>query len=147
MKTVLPLLLLVPLTAHATLGGGADSIDTDSTQLHSSRHTVAAASAYTCHLLALPTGTTVREFLNAGGAVFAVSWSGPFPPDLRQLLGDSYYQQYHDTALARPGRHAVHLRQSGLMLDVGGHARHFSGRAWVPGLLPAGVSATDLPED
>jgi len=145
MKAVLPLLLLLPLAAHATLGGGADSIDTDGSRLHSARHAAEAGAAYATHTLELPTGTTVREFLNASGAVFAVSWSGPFPPDLRQLLGDSYYQQYHDTALTRPGRHAVHLRQSGLMLDVGGHARHFSGRAWVPGLLPAGVSAAGLP--
>jgi len=142
---LLPLVLLVllPVAAMASLGGDAASVERDRALLHSKRHQSTPTASYTVHSLQLPTGTTVKEFLNAAGTVFAVSWSGPFPPNLQQLFGDSYFQRYRSAALARPGRHPVHMRESDLMVDVNGHTGVFSGHAWLPGLLPAGVAGSD----
>ena len=37
-----------------------------------------------------PTGTVVREFVNAQQVVFAVVWQGPVLPDLAAFFGDHY---------------------------------------------------------
>lgn len=142
-KTGAVLLLLLPLAAWAGLGGGADSVDQDLRQLHGSHHAESTGQAYSVHVLELETGTTVREYLNSAGKVFAVSWSGPFPPNLQVLLGDSH-SRYHTAALARPGRHAVSLDDSDLVVHANGHNGHFFGHAWLPALLPSGVSGNDL---
>ena len=53
------------------------------------------------------TNTTVNEYLSANGTVFAVSWRGPRPPDLSQLLGP-YFAEYQ-TAAASPHAQRGHL--------------------------------------
>jgi hypothetical protein len=66
------------------------------------------AATHTMHELQAPTGTKVREYLGNDGKVFAVSWQGPFRPNLRQLLG-AYYDTYMKAARAarpRPGQHS-----------------------------------------
>ena len=59
---------------------------------------VTTNAAVTVHEIATTYGTSVREYrLGADGKVFAVSWSGPVIPDLRQVLG-SYYAQFAQAA-------------------------------------------------
>ncbi len=95
-------------------------------------------TGYTANQTTLDSGTVVREYVDAGGTVFAVSWSGPFLPDLKQLLGG-----YFDVLSAPPGnpqqRHGHRtIRQSDVVIQSGGHMGAFEGRAWLPGKLPAG---------
>ena len=102
------------------------------------------AASYTVHELLLPTGTTVREYLSPTGAVFAVSWQGPFKPDLRQLLG-----QYFDAFVAAPREAAstrshMTLRTGTLVVHSDGHMRAFTGLAYAPQLVPAGVDPEGL---
>src|SRR5258707_839901 len=88
-STALVALLVIacaPRAAHSALGADAGSIDRDRVQFKAALRTLALPS-YTVHTLDLPGGTVVREFVGASGVVFAVSWSGPFRPDLRQTLG------------------------------------------------------------
>jgi len=145
MNRSLPVLLLalLPALAQASLGGKADSVGSDQTQLRSSAFKAQPALGYTIQTLALPIGTTVREYLNSAGTVFAVSWTGRMPPDLHQLLG-VYYPQFYSAARAIPGRHPVAVNSAGLVLNAEGHGRLFHGRAWIPDLLPAGVSGADI---
>jgi hypothetical protein len=102
------------------------------------------ATAYTVHEIRTASGTKVREYVTAGGTVFAVAWSGPFIPDLQQLLG-AYFQQYASAARAaraqRPGRRPLNIQQPGLVVQTFGQMRSYYGRAYIPGLVPAGVSA------
>nr|WP_257626467.1 DUF2844 domain-containing protein [Janthinobacterium sp. NKUCC06_STL] len=89
-------------------------------------------------------GTTVREYINADNVVFAVSWRGPNMPDLRQLLG-SYADQYAFAASQRKsGQRGVAIQSDQLVLRSGGHMRSFAGSAYVPGLLPQGVTSDDI---
>jgi hypothetical protein len=141
----LALAAMASLPARAALGGAADSVQADATALKSqvAQHAV-TQTAYTVQRLTADNGTVVDEYLSSAGKVFALHWSGPRPPDLSQLLG-SYFSEYQAVA-TQP-----HLRSSQVQVDTanmsyraGGHMRAFWGTAWVPALLPAGLSLGDL---
>src|SRR3984893_14455707 len=77
---------LVPRLACAALGEPESSIAGDVQHLKGSiKSTV--RSNYRVHEIQLPSGTVLREFAGVGSNVFAVTWSGPAIPDLRQALG------------------------------------------------------------
>ncbi|SDV48571.1 DUF2844 domain-containing protein [Chitinasiproducens palmae] len=145
--------------AHASLGGDAASIEQDRAALGASQTASTPATtvkraaangsafAYTVHKLTTPAGVTVSEYLDASGAVFAIAWSGPVLPDLRQLLGD-YFPTYSD-ALAnlvatRRTRGPVTVDMDGLVVQSSGRMRFFSGIAYLKDKLPAGISAADI---
>lgn len=93
------------------------------------------------------TGTVVREYVSAAGAVFGVAWSGTMMPDLSVLLG-AYFPQYKSgleaQRAAHPGRGPVYLQLPGLVVVSGGHMGAFGGQAYLPSALPAGVTAADI---
>jgi hypothetical protein len=136
------------VTAHASLGGDSASVETDRVHMkvnHAARLTPSSTGSYTVHEMTLSTGTFVRQYVSQTGVVFAVSWSGPFMPDLRQLLGPHF-----DTMVARQAKqnHASHRylsqHESDLVVESGGHPRSFVGRAYLPSLLPDGVADKDI---
>jgi hypothetical protein len=136
-------LLLGAQPAWAALGENAASVATDQTRLLA-RARILRAASHTMHELEVPTGTTVREYLNPGGTVFAVSWQGPFRPDLRQLLG-SYYETYLTAAGPRAARGGpINLRLPGLIIHMGGHQRAFYGRAYLIDQLPEGLTPDEI---
>jgi hypothetical protein len=83
----------------------------------------------------------VREYVNSSGTVFAVAWDGPWMPDLRQVLGDHFdqYQAAMRAPKTRAARGVVSITQPGLVVQMSGHARAFTGRAYLPTMLPQGV--------
>lgn len=136
-------LALLPGIAGAALGETATSIRSDTARLKASLRVTSAAS-YTRHELTLPTGTIVHEYVNAGGTVFALRWRGPFKPDLPSLLG-SYFDIYASAPRsAGSSRSRLAIDQANLVVRAGGHQRAFVGLAYVPQLMPPGLSATDL---
>lgn len=90
----------------------------------------------------LESGTTVREYLDAAGTVWAVTWSGPFLPDLRALLG-SWFPAFTQAQAASRG--TVALRTADLAVFSSGSMGRFQGRAWLPAHVPAGVNPEQLP--
>jgi hypothetical protein len=139
-------ILATALPAWASLGGDAASIQADQLHMQGSR-TTKAADAYTVHEIQAATGTVVREYLSPEGKVFALAWNGPRLPDLRQVLG-SYFEQYRAAVQSQSGprmaRRPVMIDQPGLVVQIGGHVGAFSGRAYVPEMLPSGVRAEDI---
>jgi hypothetical protein len=107
----------------------------------------ANTATYSVTQTTLSSGTVVREYLSVAGTVFGIAWRGPMMPDLPTLLG-TYFTQYDSarTALraAHPGRGPLDLDLTGLVVRSGGHMGAFAGQAYLPQLLPAGVSATDI---
>jgi hypothetical protein len=86
----------------------------------------------------------VREYVAASGAVFGVAWNGPVVPNLRQVLGQ-YFEPYTQSAKTkRTGHSQLRVEQPGLVVHSGGHMRAFSGTAYVPQMLPPGVTASDI---
>jgi Protein of unknown function (DUF2844) len=143
---VLPCLLiaaLLPCVASATLGEPLASIQTDGSQLRGSIKATEHAG-YTLHEIALPSGTTLREYAGPGGNVFAVAWSGPAAPNLRQLMG-----KYFDVYVAAPkssvtDKKHLSIQQDDLVMEASAHMRTFSGRAYLPPSIPAGVNLGDI---
>jgi hypothetical protein len=136
-------MLVLPLPAFAALGASLDSVRYDQARM-GAKVVVTIKQAYSVHELRSPLAIVVREYVSSDGRVFAVSWQGPFMPDMRQLLG-SYFEQYSSATQAqrvqRIGRLPLSIRYPSLVLQSVGHMRAYSGRAYDPALLPTGVSA------
>lgn len=115
--------------------------------LRSAGGSSASAAAYTVRELTLGTGTVVREYVSSAGTVFGVSWQGPTMPDLSSVLG-SYAPQYtagvQAAHRAAGWRAPVSVDTSGVVIRTGGHMGAFSGQAWVPQALPAGMTGNDI---
>jgi len=125
--------------ASATLGGNVRSIQEDLVRMRGTWH-VKRQDEYAVHEIRLPSGTVVREYVSNTGKVFAVTWRGPFLPDLQQLLGE-YFEQYKQAATAAHtrGRGPLLIREPALVVESGGHMRAFAGKAYLPGSLPEGL--------
>jgi Protein of unknown function (DUF2844) len=138
-----PILLLAPI-AFAGLGGDLNSVMTDQMHFQGGVKTTETAS-FTVHEIHPQTGIVIREYVSPAGKVFAISWHGPWMPDMHQLLG-SFFQQYSDgvKAQASPGRRLIRIAQPDFVFQHGGHMRSYVGRAYLPQLLPAGVTAEDI---
>jgi hypothetical protein len=89
----------------------------------------------------------VRQYVSAAGQVYAISWNGPAAPDLTALLG-AWSGIYRQEALAAlptaPSLHASRVDRSDVVVETAVRLRSFSGRAWLPGAIPAGVLLTDI---
>lgn len=147
--------MLLSPAAQAALGG-APTLPADSatgvpaTSLKAAVGTAASgtltAAAYTVRQQTLPNGVNEREFVNADGVVFGIAWNGPFPPNLKDFMGDNVFAQYASAVQAAQGQGrrggAVAVETNGVVAQAGGHQRSFAGRAYVPALLPAGVDAS-----
>jgi hypothetical protein len=131
----------LPLPAKAALGGDVSSVQEDQAHMKAALQ-IRTGQAYTVHELHQESGTVVKEFISPAGKVFAVSWSGPFIPDLKQVLGEYFdkYSQAAQTRAQRPGRIPLMIQQDGLVVQTGGHMRAFTGRAYLTDKLPEGVS-------
>jgi hypothetical protein len=133
----------LPHSARAALGGSADSVENDRVSMKGLTRP-AAAGTLKKQQLQLPSGTLVTEYLNSGGAVYAVTWQGPTLPNLHQILGN-YFSNYQTAARTPMVRHrVVRLDSPDVVIESTGKMRAFAGRAWVPALLPSGVSPTDI---
>ena len=129
--------------ASATLGEPETSLAAES-QLGRASIKESNEGMYRVHEMQLPTGTVIREYAGLDGKVFAVTWHGPFIPNLKQTLG-AYFDQYAAAAKSAHGtRKHLMVRQSDLVVESGGHMRAHSGIAYLPQSLPSGVSPGDL---
>ena len=77
----------IPSKATATLGGDASSVNSDRVKIRGALIGISRSERFTVHQLQSSAGTTVREYVSPSGTVFAVSWDGPWMPDLQQTLG------------------------------------------------------------
>ncbi len=135
--------VLTALPAFAGLGEDVSSVQADQAHMQGTLR-MTQGQAYTVQEIQGAAGTVVREYVSSSGKVFAVAWQGPWPPDMRQILA-SYFEAFQSAARSqvnsRPGRQPLRIEQPGLVVQSGGHMRAFSGRAYLPEMLPQGVSA------
>jgi hypothetical protein len=69
-----------------------------------------------------------------------VSWSGPYKPDLKQLLGN-HFTSFKNAAAGkdrRANRSRAQVEAGDLVAHSSGHMGAFEGRAWLQSRLPAG---------
>ena len=162
MRRAIALMLFVTLLqgalAYAALGGAPS--DFGGTQVVAGARRLAAAvpggananaatagadAVYTVSQSKLDSGTVVREYSDAGGKVFAVSWRGPTLPDLRTLLGEKFTAMTNAAgARAKAGHSQLALDRADVVIVSNGHMRAFAGQAWIPTALPAGFDTTTI---
>jgi hypothetical protein len=129
------------------LGATQDTIQADQIRfkgLHS-RH---IAWQMTTHEITLADGSGIKEYVNAAGQVFAVSWRTRLKPNLQVLLG-AHYAALSDAALEQPKgvaslKRPQSVRLSNLVVHQAGRVNAFAGLAYVPALVPSGVDADAL---
>jgi hypothetical protein len=129
--------------ALATLGEPETSLTAES-QLNRASIKESNYGSYRVHEMQLPSGTVLREYAGLDGKVFAVTWNGPFIPNLKQSLG-SYFAEFAAAAPAAHGtRKHLEVREPDLVVESAGHMRAHHGIAYLPQALPSGVSVGDL---
>jgi hypothetical protein len=132
-----------PQSARAALGGTADSVESDRVSMKALTRPV-TLGALRKQELQLPSGTVVTEYLGSTGLVYAVTWHGPTLPNLQLILGN--YSANYQAAARQPAvrRRLVRLNSPDIVIESSGKMRAFAGRAWVPTMLPAGVTAAEI---
>jgi hypothetical protein len=131
--------------AQAALGGDVTAISEEAASLAGTTTRVPLAH-YDVHVVSAASGLRISEYVDRSGRIFAVSWTGPVVPDLRLLLGSQFeaFNAAQAAQAARPPRAALRVATPGLVVENDGHMRSFTGRAWVPAWLPAGVGEADV---
>ena len=129
--------------AQAALGEDADSVAADQIRLQANVQVVRKEN-HTIHELQVPTGGHIREFVADSGKVFAVSWSGGWRPNLREIMGKHYDRYLAAAKERRMARGPVRIEIPGMVVVMGGHQRAFFGHVYLTDLLPAGFRTEDI---
>jgi hypothetical protein len=138
----LALVLQFSPPARAALGDDVAEVAADQARMQASLQ-VWRKGNYAIHELASPSGTKVRQFVGDSGKVFAVSWSGGWRPNLRDIMGVHYDKFIAATRGNRVARGVARIELPGMVVVMGGHQRAFFGHVYLTDLVPAGF----LPED
>jgi hypothetical protein len=139
----LALVLQFSSPAHAALGDDVAVVAADQVRLQASLQ-ISHKSNYAIHELGLPTGTKVRHFVGDSGKVFAVSWSGGWRPNLRDIMGTHYDEFIAATRGKRAARGVARIELPGMVVVMGGHQRAFFGHVYLTDLLPEGFLYEEL---
>lgn len=123
--------------AHAALGDDVSTVAADRVRLQADLK-VMQRDNYTIHELALPTGIRLRHFVGGSGKIFAVSWSGGWRPNLRDVMGSHYDDFIAATQGKRVARGVARIEVPGMVVVMGGHQRAFFGHVYLTDQVPAG---------
>jgi hypothetical protein len=126
--------------AWAVLGESVSSVETDRMAL-AGQLSITPAQLYTIQEITT-SELVVREYVSRD-TVFAVAWRGRRPPNLVSFLG-AYFQEYQEAAAAVSNgprmRGMIRIQGSRIVVETGGHPGDIRGRAYIPSLLPSGVT-------
>lgn len=139
------ILISTSYQARAALGERADSLGRDQKSLFAKRMNGNVFSKFSVQELQTD-ATHIKEYVDADGIIFALTWSGLDHPDLAILLG-SYFADYHLKESVQRKPHGVRhqrIEASSLVVQKWGHMRRLEGRAYDPKLIPAGVSLDEI---
>ena len=129
--------------ARAALGDDVAAVAADQARLGASLQ-VHQRKGYAIHELTAPAGAKLREFVGEAGKVFAVSWSGGFRPNLRDVMGVHYDRFIAGARGRRAARGIARIELPGMVVIMGGNLRNSFGQVVLTDLLPKGVAAEDL---
>jgi len=141
MAIAVSLVMIVDLPrAWGVLGEPVSSVETDRMAL-AGQLSIIPAQLYTIQEITT-SELVVREYVSRD-TVFAVAWRGKRPPNLVSFLG-AYFQEYQEVAAAASNgprmRGMTRIQGPRVVVETGGHPRDIRGRAYIPSLLPSGVT-------
>jgi hypothetical protein len=133
-------------SARAAVGDDVATVAADQARLHASlrifrRDAIDANDAnggFTVHELAAASGVTIRNFVADAGKIFAVSWSGGWRPNLRDIMGSHYDRFIAATRGRRVARGVARIELPGMIVVMGGPQRASFGHVILTDLAPAG---------
>ncbi|REG61351.1 uncharacterized protein DUF2844 [Paraburkholderia sp. BL6669N2] len=143
---------LLPLSSYARLGGAPSTGASSTALLRATPQSGAAAPAaqpassapYSMRQSVDANGVTIHEYVLPQNVVFAVTWNGPIRPDMTALLG-SYFPNFVNAGQSRAaGTGPLIDGNDDFRIESAGRLGRFSGMAWLPRLMPAGVRPGDL---
>jgi len=134
---------ITSVAARAGLGEDVASVEVDRQQIRASVQRTNHA-AFSVHELATENKGIVREYVSPSGQVFAVTWHGPFVPNLRQLLGVHFDVAANSPHRQSGGRGHLAVTEVNLVFESNGRMRSFHGRAYLSNAIPAGVDINDI---
>ena len=147
---VLALACAMPMVASAALGeapfaaGASAAVDARVARYQSVQM---AQGGYRVFALELNNATVVQEFVDTGGQVFALRWSGPDLPDMGMLLGP-YLPVFKASVQAarQAGKRGgpVMVQSGGMVLVSTGVMGAFQGYAYLTVRIPPGVDIQTL---
>jgi hypothetical protein len=152
LKTAMLAATLLPLASHATLGGAPSSGVASPATLRATSQFAAATptvqptntAPYSMRQSVDANGVTIREYVLPANIVFAVKWNGPIRPDMTALLG-SYFPNFVNAGQNRAtGTGPLIDGNDDFRIESAGRMGRFSGMAWLPRLMPAGLRPGDL---
>ena len=147
---VLALACAMPMVASAALGGApfvAGASAAVDARVARYQPVQMAQGGYRVFALELNNATVVQEFVDAGGQVFALRWSGPDLPDMGMLLGP-YLPVFKASVQAarQAGKRGgpVMVQSGGMVLVSTGVMGAFQGYAYLTVRIPPGVDIQTL---
>jgi len=136
-------LILAAAPARAMLGGGVADVQLEQSRMRAAGAVASVAPAGSVHEWRLPDGSSIRQFVNAQGVVYAVAWSTRLKPDFAQLLGRyaADFDAGAAAALHAPGiKRSAAVDHGDLVMHSGGRPGAFVGKAWLKSQMPAGTN-------
>jgi len=140
-----PLLLMPVRHADAALGEPATPVAASPKAASAGRRAITHRNNYSVQ--EIKTGaTSVREYITPSGIVFAVAWNGVSHPDLTPILGSylSEYRQALGQARRQRGQRRSRVSSDKVVVEKWGQMRNLQGKAYVPSLIPDGVSIDEI---
>jgi hypothetical protein len=140
--SLLTALALVAPEARAALGDDVSIVAADQARLQASL-SVKKMDGYTIHELTPPAGMAkLRQYVGNTGKIFAVSWSGGWRPNLRDIMGSRYDQFVAATRarVRRTVRGPMRVELPGMVVVMGSYLRTSWGHVYLVDLAPPGWS-------
>ncbi len=145
---MLLLLAVIPRESAAALGEHESSSEKDRKHFHGFRQQVNESGSYVLNIISTE-ANVIREYSNPNGMIFAVTWRGFSHPDLTTLLGAHWAEfntQHNLDSNRHPqGKRILKMDTSTIKYEEGGRMGSVYGRAYIPSLVPDGVSPEELP--
>jgi hypothetical protein len=131
--------------ARATLGESTDSVESDRKAYSGVHQDTLYRTGYSIQDFATD-GNVVREYISQSGVVFAIAWNGISHPDLTTLLGTHLqnFQQALQKSSRQRGKRHMQVKANSIIVEKWGHMRNLQGRAYIPSLIPSGVSPDEI---
>lgn len=131
--------------AMATLGKSAESVAPDKKAFSAVQRNSTTHKGYTIKEFESK-ANIVREYVSSSGVVFAFAWGGLSHPDLTSLLGSCADEYRHDSpeGSRELGGRNLQLTEKSVIVEKWGHVMSVQGRAYVPALVPWGVSVDEI---